>query len=272
MQPKGETVASVDEFARQQAILLEIDSSGSVTVKDLSGRFSVSTVTIRKDLESLERRSMLRRVRGGAVAAGTADEGAFEMRIRYSREAKEAIARQAEPLVRSGDVIALDASTTCFYLAQELLDLRNLVVITNGMRTATLFMEQSNAMVLMPGGVLRRSAGSMVGPIGDVLAGRGRIDRGFFGVKGISVDHGMMENSIEEADAKRYLATACDEIYGLFDSSKVGRFGLHSFAPTEKITGMFTDEGIGPDVVSEWALAGVPIHTVDVSTAPGSAR
>ena len=82
----------------------------------------------------------------------------------------------------------MDASTTCYYLAEKLLERRDLMVITNGLKTATLFLEKSSAMVMMPGGVLRRSAGSMVGPFGDVLAARGTIDKGFFGVKGLSVD------------------------------------------------------------------------------------
>ncbi|RIJ76765.1 DeoR/GlpR transcriptional regulator [Nakamurella silvestris] len=255
-------MASVEEFDRERAILVELDSKGRVTVFDLAAKLGVSTVTIRKDLTALEKRAMLRRVRGGAVSAGNTDEGAFGMRIHHSTRAKQAIAVAAAGLVRPGDVVALDASTTCYYLAQELLDIRNLVVVTNGLRTATLFMEQSNAMVLMPGGVLRRSAGSMVGPIGDVLAGRGRIDKGFFGMAGLSVDHGMMDLAVEEAQSKHYIALACAQVYGLFDSSKVGRFGLHTFVATDMITALYTDSGSERSVVTDWAAAGVKVNIV----------
>ncbi|MGH3495452.1 MAG: DeoR/GlpR family DNA-binding transcription regulator, partial [Sciscionella sp.] len=193
------------------------------------------------------------------------DEGAFEMRLRHASRAKQAIARDAASLVRHGDVIAMDSSTTCYYLAHELLDRRNLVVVTNGLRAATLFMEQSSAMVLMPGGVLRRSAGSMVGPIGDVLAGRGRIEKGFFGLVGLSTSHGLLDIVVEEAQTKQFLARACDQVYGLFDSSKVGRFGVHSFAATDTITALCTDDGVSAEVVAEWADVGVPVRTVPVS-------
>ena len=164
-------MASLDEYEREQAVLAQLKSTGQVSVAELAATFAVSTVTIRKDLEALERRSLLRRVRGGAVSVGASDEGAFEMRLRHLKEAKRAIARTVAPLVRDGDVIAIDSSTTTFYLAQELLGRRDLVIVTNGLRHAMLFMENSSARVLMPGGVLRRSAGSLVGPIGDVLAG-----------------------------------------------------------------------------------------------------
>ncbi len=260
-------MASLDEFARAQAILVELDRTGRVLVAALSDRFGVSAVTVRKDLDALERRSMLRRVRGGAVSTGKADEGAFEMRMRHSVRAKRAIAQAVAPLVRHGDVIAMDSSTTCFYLARELLDRRNIVVVTNGLRTAELLMEQSSAMVLMPGGVLRRSAESMVGPIGDVLSGRGRIDKGFFGLMGLSTSHGLLDIVVEEAQTKQFMAKACNQIFGLFDSSKVGRFGVHSFAATETLTGLYTDDAVDDALIEEWAAAGVPVSTVAVDSA-----
>ena len=258
---------SFDEFEREQAIMLELDSAGRVTVNELASKFGVSTVTIRKDLDTLERRSMLRRVRGGAVSAGTTDEGAFQTRLRHSVAAKQAIARAAAALVHHGDVIAIDSSSTCYYLAQEIVGRRNLVVVTNGMRTATLFMEQSSALVLMPGGVLRRSAASMVGQVGDILAGRGRVGKGFFGVAGLSIERGLMDVAVEEAQAKSYLVSACDEVYGLFDSSKVGRFALHSFVSTDRVDALYTDDAIDPAAVEAWTAAGVPVHTVPVLTA-----
>ncbi len=264
-------MASLDEFAREQFVLTELRTKGQVSVNELAGQFQVSTVTIRKDLDLLERRKMLRRVRGGAVSIASTDEGTFEMRLWHAPESKRAIAKAVAPLVHDGDVIAMDSSTTVFYLAQEILDRRNLVVVTNGLRLAVLFMEQSSARVLMPGGVLRRSAGSMVGPIGDVLAGRGRIAKGFFGVAGLSTQHGLMDLSAEEAQTKLFLANACDEVYGLFDSSKVGGFGLHSFADTPDITGLYTDEGVAPEMIAEWRDIAVPLEAVSLREPPPTA-
>ena len=260
-------MASLDEFAREQAVLASLKSTGHVSVNELSSQFGVSTVTIRKDLEVLERRHLLRRVRGGAVSVGASDEGAFEMRLRHAQESKRAIARAVAPVVRDGDVIAIDSSTSTYYLAQELLGRRNLVVITNGLRHALLFMEHSTAMVLLPGGVVRRSAGSVVGPIGDVLAGRGRITAGFFGVVSVSTIHGLMDISAEEAHTKQFMAQACDTVHGLFDSSKISGFGLHSFTPSADITAMYTDDGVTAEFVDEWRDLGVPVTTVPVSAA-----
>ncbi len=252
----------MDEYARAEAILALLERVGRVTVSELTRQLNVSAVTVRKDLESLEQRAMLRRVRGGAVGIASADEGSFDMRLRQGRSVKRAIAAVVAETVGNGDIIAMDASTTCYYLAEMLLERRDLIVITNGLKTATLFLEKSSAMVVMPGGVLRRSAGSMVGQFGDVLAARGTIDKGFFGVKGLSVTHGLMEMAIEEAEAKKHLVASCASVYGLFDASKVGRFGLHSFAPVSAITGLYTDDRMPADQATEWRRAGVAVTTV----------
>ena len=271
-------MVALDEFDREQAILLELEGSGRVTVNDLARRFGVSTVTVRKDLDGFERRGLLRRIRGGAVGVGNSDEGAWSMRVRHSQEAKQAIALTVAPLVRHGDVIAIDSSTTCYYLARELVDRRNLVVITNGLRAARLFMEESTAMVVLPGGVLRRSAESMVGPIGDLLSGRGRVGKGFFGLVGLSPELGLMEVAVDEAQTKAVMAGVCDEVYGLFDSSKAGRFAVHPFVAPADVHALYTDESIGADVVASWARLEVAVHAVPVpqhaaaATANGAAR
>jgi DeoR/GlpR family transcriptional regulator of sugar metabolism len=258
-------VPSLDEHARSQAILSVLGATGRVEVNDLAQRLEVSPVTIRKDLDALEQRAALRRVRGGAVAAPLVDEGSFETRMRSRRAEKTAIARAVAPLVRDGDVIALDSSTSCHYLARELLDRRSLVVITNSLPTATLFSERSEATVLVPGGVVRRSARSVIGVIGDVLAGRGRIDKGFIGAHAVSAERGLLDMALEEAQAKQYLAAHCRSLFGLADSGKFGTFSLHTAARPSELTALYTDEGADPAVVAALEEAGLPVRRVAVT-------
>ena len=261
-------MGSLDEFSREQSILSTLRSTGRVVVSDLASQFGVSTVTVRKDLESLERRSLLRRVRGGAISLGASDEGSFETRLGDSRLSKQAIARAASALVCDGDVIAIDSSTTAFYFAREVLDRRNLVVVTNSVRVTAMLMERSTARVLVLGGVLRRSAGSLVGPTGDALVSRGKIAKGFFGVVGLSATHGLMDISAEEAQTKRTLAEACDQVYGLFDSAKVRGFGLHPFASPSEVTGLYTDDHAPEDFATRWRQLDVPVTLVPLESCP----
>ena len=262
-------MASLSEFDREQAILLELDDHGRVEVSALAARFGVSAVTIRKDLESLERRAMLRRIRGGALVSPRTDEGAFDFRHRIASRAKRAIAQHAAQLVRPGDVIAMDSSTTCYYFAEEIADIQPLTVVTNGLRTSQFLLANSRATVNMPGGVLRRASESMVGFFSDVLAGRGRVDRGFFGLVGLSLERGLLDITPEEAHAKEALAGACREVYGLFDASKVERFGTHPFVTIDRVTRLISDTAVPADIHRAWSAAGVTWDLVDPdATAP----
>jgi len=256
-------VAGIAEHERQQEVLRLLDVDGRVSVSDLVRRFGVTAVTIRKDLEVLERRHLVTRVRGGAVSADGADEGAFEMRLRHGTAAKAAIARAAAAIVPDGAAIALDCSTTCFYLAHELRGRRSLIVVTNGLRGAEQ-LSDSRVTVVLPGGTLRRSSCSLVRDFSDDVVSRGRLAMGFFGIRGLSREHGLMELSVEETTVKRRLAAACVDVFGLFDSSKIGRLALHSFVPTQRITGLFTDEAAPPDALAGFAEQGIKIHQVPV--------
>jgi DeoR/GlpR family transcriptional regulator of sugar metabolism len=257
----------IAEHERQQEVLRMLDGAGRVSVQDLAERFGVSVVTVRKDLDALERRRLLRRVRGGAVGVAGADEGAFEMRLRYRTAEKSAIAAAAAEMVHDGDAIVLDCSTTCYFLAQRLRDRRGLIVVTNGLRTAEVLAD--TATVVLPGGTLRRSSWSLVGDVGDTLVGRGRVRRGFFGVRSLSPEAGLMELSSEETAVKRHLASMCEEVYGLFDSGKVGRFALHTFAEPARITGLICDDGMTDADVAGWRAAGVDVHRVPVPEEAG---
>lgn len=251
-------------YEREMEILRLLDVEQRVSVAELSSRFDISPVTIRKDLEALERRRLLRRVRGGAVRAEGGDEGAFELRLRHRAEVKRAIARQAAHLVRDGDAIALDCSTTCYYLAEQLVARRGLVVVTNGLRAAELLAE--SATVVLTGGTVRPSSWSLVGDHVELPLRGGPLVKGFFGVRSLSVTHGLLELSGEEGAAKRRLAAACREIYALFDRSKEDRFALHQFVPVERITGLFTDSGFTDTAAAEWGRCGVQVNRVDVET------
>lgn len=261
-------MASLSEFDREQAILLELETHGRVEVGDLSSRFGVSAVTIRKDLERLDRRSMLHRIRGGALVAERTDEGSFDFRQRVAARAKRAIAQQAATLVRPGDVIAIDSSTTCFYLAEELTHSSPLTVITNGLRASAHLLTHSTATVIMPGGVLRRASESMVGFFAGVLDGRGRVDTGFFGLVGLSLERGLLDITPEEAHAKEAMAAVCRDVYGLFDSTKVERFGTHPFVPVERITGLISDTGVPAETHRAWVDAGVAWTLVEPGAVP----
>lgn len=256
---RDEGVTVVDRDAH---ILDVLGAAGAVAVADLARDLGVSEVTIRKDLDGLERQQLLRRTRGGALPPERRDEGAFADRMRAAAEAKRAIARRAAELVDDGDVIALDTSSTSHFLALELVSRQGLVVITQSLPTATMLAERSSARIVMPGGTLRRESSGLVGSIGDALAGRGRIRTSFVGVVGLSPERGLLELASDEAVAKQALVASSDRVHALFDSTKVTGFALHTFATADQVTSLITDEDADDDFVAQWEAVGVAVDRV----------
>lgn len=257
----------IDSEARVEGILTALEDRGHVSVAELAAQFNVSAVTIRKDLQALERRSLLQRVRGGARPHAPSEEGSFGVRLGRSAGAKTTIARQAATLVGHGDVVALDSSTSAYFLALELLDRRDLVVVTNSLRSATVLSEESDATVVLLGGTIRRPSASTVGDISETLVGRGRIAKAFMGLAALSIERGLLELSGVEAETKRAITGASMEVIGLFDSAKADGFGLHSFADTSRVTRLITDTGFSDTETSRWRDAGVEVDRCPIGVA-----
>ncbi|GAA4900942.1 aga operon transcriptional regulator AgaR [Tessaracoccus lubricantis] len=257
-----------DEAERRESIHRALERLGRATVADLAREFGVSTVTIRKDLDALERRGLLTRIHGGATRTTLKDEGSFPFRLMDAAEHKRDIARRAARLVHSGDTIALDSSSTCHYLARELLELRDLTVITYSLATASLLLDGSSATVFLLGGQLRRS--SRATTLIHVDGVNDRIDMGFFGAHGASYEEGLAEISMEEADSKRALTPRCNRLYALVDSSKFGATSYHVWLPAQRVTGLITDGEAPAAQVERWRDLGVYVDTGSWPSSPRS--
>ena len=143
---------------RQRFIMNWLAEKPNISVSDIVRRFSVSEVTARHDLVSLESEGKLRRVRGGAVSLSRSNAISYpEERINVQVEAKEAIAATAATLVDDGDVLVIDIGTTGFYFAKALVDKREIAIITGDLAIANYAsFNLPNASVVLLGGSVRK--------------------------------------------------------------------------------------------------------------------
>src|SRR4029077_14796267 len=179
---------------------------------------------------------------GRAVQRGGA-EGGFDMRLRLEVEQKRAIARASAAMVDEGEAVALDASTTAYYLALELRTKRELVVVTNGLLVATALADAPGITVIVTGGLLRLSAMSLVGDLGTDVLRTTLINKGFLGARGLSVERGLMELNPDEVRIKQEMADACEQVYGIVDATKWHRSALLTFVSLDQLTGIVTASG-----------------------------
>ena len=255
---------NLTQSERMQHVLRLLETRDYVPVTELSEAFAVSEVTVRSDLAALARDGLVARIRGGvrALQQGQSEAG-FDLRLRLEVEQKRAIAHAAAAMVENNEAVALDASTTAYYLALELCAKRDLVVVTNGLLVATALADAPTITVIVTGGVLRLSAMSLVGDLGTDVLRTTRINKGFLGARGLSLDRGLMDLNPDEVRIKQEMAEACEHVYGILDGTKWHRSALLSFVPVEELTGIVTDSSAPLDEVEAWRAKGIQVVTAD---------
>jgi DeoR/GlpR family transcriptional regulator of sugar metabolism len=260
----AQDVANLSQHERMQEVLRMLENRDSVHVAELSKAFAVSEVTVRSDLSQLARQGLVARVRGGVrpLQRGQSELG-FDFRLRLEVERKQAIAKAAAAMVDEGEAIALDSSTTAYYLALELRTKKELVVVTNGLLIAAALADAPGISVLVTGGMLRLHAMSLVGDLGADVLRATRISKGLLGARGLSLDRGLMDLNPDEVRIKREMANVCDRVIGLLDATKWHRTALLPFVATEQVDAIVTDTGAPTEEVEAWRARDVEVVCVD---------
>jgi DeoR/GlpR family transcriptional regulator of sugar metabolism len=232
---------SLSPERRREQLVSYLGSRDRASVGELSHVLGVSEVTIRKDLDLLESQGLLLRVHGGAMASGRGRlELHFATREQENLDEKRRIAQAAARLVRSGQRIFLDGSTTALQVARLLKDREDLTVVTNGLYTALELNFSAGVTTIVVGGTMRHRSSSLVGSLSADLLQRLRVDIGFFGARAVSAD-GLMEGDLDEAQLKQRLVQVAAVTVGIADSSKFGATAFSIFALPHELDRVITD-------------------------------
>jgi DeoR/GlpR family transcriptional regulator of sugar metabolism len=238
-----------------------------VKIGDLSARFGVSEVSIRRDLERLERFGMLKRVHGGAVAPPAASTGlpAGGPAAKVS-PAKERIGRAAAQLVRPGDRLIFDSGTTVLQVARnlsgDLLTSGNLTVITSSLPVIHELGAWKSILLLFLGGIYLPEWQVTVGPQTVANLASLHADKMFLGADGMTLSHGVTTANVLEAEVDRAMIQAADEVILVADSSKIGGIGLAAILPLGRVNKLIADEGAPATFVSALRDAGIEVILV----------
>ncbi len=248
---------------RWQRIEVLIREHGRVSVDDLSALFSVSKVTVRNDLDELQRRGVLRRTHGGAVAvASNKSELTFKDRERVHIDAKSRIGEAAAALVNHSESIALDASTTALQIAKRIKDRHELTVVTNSLYIALELEGAPGVTVVMPGGILRRGSVSLVGELGEEVLSKINVQKGFFGAKGITLEEGLTDVNAFEVQLKSAMVRVAKQVIAIADHTKWGQVAFTSFAAMDQLDLIITTEAAPQDLVNRVRERGIDVMLV----------
>lgn len=253
---------------RRRVIADLAQEHGSIRVSELTEMFNVTETTIRRDLADLAGHGVLERAHGGAVARrvdepGVRYESVFSARVFEGSGEKHAIAVCAAERVADGSTILIDSGTTAAYLARELRDKRDLVVVTNAITTAMELVDIPDITLVMTGGVVRRATGGATGDLAVVTLRELRVDQAFVASHSVSVEGGLTEPSFEEVGVKRAMIAAASEVVLIADHSKFGRDALVRLAPLTAIDHVVTSRGIDVSMVASMREMGIGVSVGD---------
>lgn len=231
---------------RQKRILELLNIEGAVMVSKLSAELGVTEETVRRDLEKMEAKEMLRRTHGGALPM---DEGSYEFSLEKRKalnvESKQALARKAVQYIATGDTIFLDASTTTFYMAKELKTMKNITVITNSIRVINELSGVEGVKVIAVGGIVSNNQ-SLVGAMTEnYITENYFADKMFFSSRGIGENSVILEGNEQECFIKQSMLKNSKEHYYLCDKSKIGRVGYMRLSSFENVQYLVTDAEVG---------------------------
>ena len=248
---------------RQKKIIEFLKSDGAVWVSKLSQELGVTEETVRRDLEKLEKQEALVRTHGGAIPVGESNhEMSLEKRKHLNSGAKEKLAKEAAKLVLPGDTVFLDASTTTFYMAKELKNMKDITIVTNSIRIITELSGLTNLKVIGIGGFVSNNQ-SFVGTLAcNYIDKNCYANKMFFSSRGVDAHGGILDSNEAEWAIKQCMMKNADKKYYLCDKSKIGRIGFAKLADFEEIDAFITEKDFDKNVKK--VLEDLKIDIIDV--------
>ncbi|MBO0871351.1 MAG: DeoR/GlpR transcriptional regulator [Micromonosporaceae bacterium] len=245
---------------RLNAVLGQLLEQGSVDVRGMATTFGVSGATIRRDLQALHEQGLLVRTHGGAVANG----GGLELPLRYKatqhHSRKRLIGATAAKLVDAGAVVGMTGGTTMTEVARALADRQDITVVTNALNIATELVPRSNIRLLVVGGKARHASYELVGPTAEAMVAEYHFDVVFFGVDGLTIEHGCTTHDEMEARTDLAFIQRAQRTVVVADSSKVGRIKFARICDISAVTDLVTDSGLDQNRVAAFERAGVSVE------------
>lgn len=244
---------------RRIAIVEKATKDGRVDVVSAAQEFSVAAETIRRDLDVLQRRGLMRRVHGGAIALDRfSREYSVADRRSLNFESKRKIAEVASHYIPDSGSIFLDAGTTTECLAPYLRDKKNLTVITNSLTLATQIGDSSTNVILLSGRI-RPITLSAVGELALSAMENFHADIAFLGTNGVDTEIGFTTPDPDEAAVKRKMIAHSRETIMMADGSKFGKTCASRFARISDVDRFVTDLAVDQELIFTVEKEGVEV-------------
>jgi DeoR family fructose operon transcriptional repressor len=228
-----------------------LKKKGIVSVTDLVTMLEASESTIRRDLNTLDKKGLLKKIHGGAISIDeSSSKYDYKVDVRQSLNVDEKyeVAKYAATLIEDGDVIYIDAGTTTLILI-DFIKAEDITVVTNGIVHAKKLLEKGFRTFIL-GGEIKASTEAIIGNNTVEELGKYNFSKGFFGANGVSNKSGYTTPDVNEAMVKAQAMKMCKQSFVLVDKSKLEKVSFATFgaiADSTLITMKINDKNIGYD-------------------------
>ncbi len=230
---------------RHTALLEYVTEHGKTEVATLAEYLHTSKVTIRKDLDTLSERGILKRERGYAVLK---DPGDINYRMAFHYDNKQKIAQTAASLVKDGETLIIESGSTCALFAEELAKTKqNITIITNSVYLADYVADYGNIQIILLGGTLQPKGRSLVGPLTKQAIKEFHVDKIFTGTDGFSREFGFTGEDLTRTDTVCEMTKSAEHTYILADSAKFHQSGAVAYLQFQDVYQIITDSGISEE-------------------------
>ena len=245
---------------RRSRILEIMKTEGFVMVTSLAKIFGTTEVTIRSDLQALEREGRLRRMAGGAIPVQTEQTESPEVpRVTHCIIEKKRIAAYAARLIHDGERLFINSGSTTYLFAEALLEHTGLSIVTNSVQIARLLGNVPSFHVILVGGEINAYDGFTFGVDATDMLKRYRAGYAVLSLDGITPDSGISTLHAAEIPVNRMMMEHANQVLLLADHTKLGRGGFSNFAETRSGGILVTDDGAERAAVQELEASGLTV-------------
>jgi len=252
---RNATILPVRAAERDDRVLSLLRARGRASVEDLASETGVTTSTIRRDLQRLSNGGRVVRTYGGATIPGRRLADIIDP----AAAAKERIAARAAELVVDGSTIVVASGSTTLAFARHLVDRDDLTVITNALDVAWTLVDRPGIDLIVLGGAIRPGMHSMLGHLTEMASRELRADTLFVGIGAISLEHGLMNDSVPEIVSDRALRRMARRCVVLADARKFDLVAPAYVFGLDEVDTIVTNDAARPETIAALRERGVEV-------------
>jgi DeoR/GlpR family transcriptional regulator of sugar metabolism len=234
-----------------------LNKRGVVSISEMAELFGTSMMTIRRDIDILEKGGQVYKMHGAAVlAGGEAGQPSYQERASEFQEEKNRIGKAAAAMIKKNSIVLFDASTTSLAVVQYIPADLEFIAITTGLMTATALCSRTSANIICIGGNIHHSSYSVVNYLATEMLDRFHADLAFISTKAISLPEGLFEMYLPLIEVKKAIVAHSDKTVLLADHSKFNAKALCLSVPIKDIGLVITDSEAPPQALAQLAALG----------------